>query len=151
MATSETSLHTEQESLSLWNFSTAGVIAGLVAGVLNNLWIMIYPLATSYKVPGGIDTMSVTIFSFFPMLVAGIVYYLICLSGFKKGTKIYLIAGGIFLLMSFYFPLFPETIGFIFPEGVPKGFAALTIPMHIFAGAMALILIPKFVKANHGK
>lgn len=151
MATSEKTLHTKQESLSLWNFATGGVIAGLVAGVLNNLWIMIYPLVTSYKVPGGIDTMSVTIFSFFPMLIAGIVYYLFCLSGFKKGTKSYLIIGGIGLIASFYFPLFPETLGFIFTEGVPKGFAVFTIPMHVFAGAMALILIPKFVKANHGK
>jgi hypothetical protein len=149
MATSEKTLHTKQESLSLWNFATGGVIAGLVAGV--NLWIMIYPLVTSYKVPGGIDTMSVTIFSFFPMLIAGIVYYLFCLSGFKKGTKSYLIIGGIGLIASFYFPLFPETLGFIFTEGVPKGFAVFTIPMHVFAGAMALILIPKFVKANHGK
>lgn len=140
------------EDLSLWSFSLSGVIGGLGAGILNNLWIMVFPYVTTYSeetIPH-IDSITVTILSFFPVFLAAFAYYFMCAKGIARGTKIYVTAGVIILLGSLYFPLFPSSLNGVLPEiFMGEAFAVFTIPMHIIASAFALIIIPWFVKSNH--
>lgn len=149
----EDSVNTEtEEELSLWSFSLSGVIGGLGAGILNNIWIMAFPYITTYgedNIPV-IDSITVTILSFAPVFLAAFAYYFMCSKGIARGTKIYVSLGILVLLGSLYFPLFPQTLeGYLPEEYMSEAFATFTIPMHIIATAFALIIIPWFVKSNH--
>lgn len=140
------------EDLSLWSFSLAGVIGGLGAGILNNLWIMAFPYVTTYSeeaIPH-IDSITVTILSFFPVFLSAFAYYFLCSKGISRGTKIYVTLGILVLLGSLYFPLFPGSMESYLPEEfMGEAFASFTIPMHVIASAFAVGIIPWFVKSNH--
>lgn len=135
-------------SISLWKYSIAGVLAGLITGILNNIWVVVYPAIFGHDVPGGVDPDTVTIMSFIPMIGAGIVYYLLSMNNISKGTKIYLILGTIAFIGSFVFPFFPAELGIFPAEEIPQGFATFTVPMHFIAAALALIFIPRFVSRS---
>lgn len=142
-----------KEELSLWSFSLAGIISGLGTGVLNNVWIMAFPYLTNYdeKSIPHIHTISVTILSLVPVILAALAYYFLCFKGIAKGTKIYLTVGISIFLASLYVPLFPESIAEYLPENLLMGeaFTLFTMPMHIIAAFFALVIIPYFVKVNH--
>lgn len=141
-----------KEELSLWSFSLAGIIGGLGAGILNNVWIMAFPYITTYdeKSIPHIHTMSVTILSLAPIILASLVYYFLCFKGINKGTKIYISMGFLILLASLYVPLFPESVAEHLPTSLMgEAFTFFTLPMHIIAAFFALVIIPWFVKTNH--
>jgi len=134
---------------SLWKYSIAGVLAGLIAGIGNNLWILVYPFVSGLDAPPGVDAMSVSVFSFLPMLAAGFFYYFISMKNAARGTKIFVILGMIIFLSSLYGPFNPDQMGVLFKTGqVPDGFALFTIPMHIIAALSALVFMPKFVMSE---
>ncbi len=143
------------ETFSLWKFAVGGVIAGILAGIVNNLFIVLFPFITPYQPTPGIDTMSVTIFSFLPVLAASIVYYGLYSMNPSKGTRNYILLGTLLLLASFYGPLYPESISsFItamdidYTFATNEGFAYFLIPMHVITAFMALIIVPRFVTAR---
>ena len=143
------------ETFSLWKFAVGGVIAGILAGIVNNLFIVLFPFITPYQPTPGIDTMSVTIFSFLPVLAASLVYYGIYSMNPLKGTRNYIILGITILVLSFYGPLFPDSImSFIDAMDIDysfittEGFAYFLIPMHLITAFMALYIVPRFVNAS---
>ncbi len=151
MATETVQANTEQSTLqfSIWKYSIAGVIAGLIAGIGNNLWILAYPIISGHDTPPGVDAMSVSVFSFIPMVIAGFFYYGISTKNAARGTRIFVSLGVLVFLASLYGPLNPEQMGPFFANGeVPEGFALFTIPMHIIAGAAAIFFMPKFVMSD---
>ncbi len=142
-------------SWSLWKFTIGGVIAGILSGIINNLYIVVFPLITPFEAPRGIDSMSVTILSFLPMLLAAFVYYAMYSFSQSTGTRNYIIMGITGLVLSMYGPLFPdslnatlEAVGMSYSFQVTEGFAFFLIPMHLITAIMALYIIPKFVTSD---
>ncbi len=151
MATNTIQTKAEAHTLqfSLWKYSIAGVLAGLIAGIANNVWILIYPFVSGMDAPPGVDAMSVSVFSFLPMLLAGFFYYFISMKNASRGTKIFIGLGIVAFLASLYGPLNPDQLGALFQAGeVPAGFALFTIPMHIIAALTALVFMPRFVMSE---
>ena len=150
MATETVHTHTEQTTLqfSIWKYSIAGVIAGLIAGIGNNLWILAYPFISGHDAPAGVDAMSVSVFSFIPMVIAGLFYYGISIKDAARGTRIFVGLGVLIFLASLYGPLNPEQLSSMLGGEVPEGFALFTIPMHVIAAAAAVIFMPRFVMSD---
>lgn len=140
------------ETFSVWKFTVGGVLAGIIAGIVNNLYIIVFPMITSYKAIPGIDSMSVTIFSFLPVLLASLVYFGIYSLNPSSGTRNYIILGIAGFLLSLYGPLFPEsiaklinTLGLEYAFTPTEGFAYFLIPLHVITALLALGFVPKFV------
>ncbi len=127
---------------SIKQFLIGGLVAGLLATVLNNIYSVIYTAWTGFSIPEIINPISVTLASIVPLLTASCLYYL--LERFTtKGTTIFVILAVVVTIVSFAGPL-----GSSLPDGTPTpdGFAGLTLPMHIFAGLAVIIVIPTFVR-----
>lgn len=139
----------KSDNRSAWTYAISGVLFGLLAGILNNVWILVYPLITSYEVPkiqGLLDVMRVSVASFIAMVVASLVYFMFTMNNDQKGTRIFQILGTLGLLASFYIPLNPSQ--FLSPEQLHDGFAIFTIPMHIITGGIAIWAIPRFIHSD---
>jgi hypothetical protein len=99
-----------------------------------------YTGLTGFSIPEVIHFGSITGASVVPTIIGALCYF--GLSRFTSKAKlIFTIAGIAFMLFSFLGPLSPEL-----PDGTPtpEGFAGLTLPMHIIAGLVAVIFIPKY-------
>ena len=119
---------------------TAGLVAGLLAVLLNNFYSYLYTAFTGFRLPELIHIGTVTLASFFSCLLAAIFYFV--LAQYTKFPKAaFMTVGGIFMLVSLLGPL-TATL----PDGsqVPSGFAGLTMPMHLITGICAIIVIPVF-------
>ena len=119
-----------------------GLIAGVAASILNNIWLLVYPLITGNEVPEIINIGSVTTSSILGLLVGGFVYFVLHRLT-KKGTFIFITAGVVFTFLSLMGPINMTEL----PDGnsAPEGFALLTIPMHLIAGLASVIITPKWV------
>ena len=138
------------EDLSVWSFGMTGIIAGLLAGVLNNAWMSIFPLVTSHDAgPAFVDAMSVSILSFSTMFLGALIYYMLCNLSMNRGTRIYMSIATVLTLASIYLPFNPEIItGFFSHNGNMSGFMEMTLPMHIMAGLIGILFIPWLVYQN---
>tara|TARA_B110000046_G_C12983945_1_gene394706 strand:- start:162 stop:587 length:426 start_codon:yes stop_codon:yes gene_type:complete len=123
-------------------FLLGGLIAGVAAAILNNIWLLVYPLTTGNEVPEIINIGSVTASSILGLLVGGFVYFLLHRLT-KKGTFIFISAGVVFTFLSIMGPINMTEL----PDGnaAPEGFTLLTIPMHLIAGLASVIITPKWV------
>ena len=123
-------------------FLLGGLIAGVAAAILNNIWLLVYPLTTGNEVPEIINIGSVTTSSILGLLVGGFVYFLLHRLT-KKGTFIFISAGVVFTFLSIMGPINMTEL----PDGnaAPEGFTLLTIPMHLIAGLASVIITPKWV------
>ena len=154
MSTNTTTIPTTKGK-SLWAYGTAGAVYGLGTGIINNLWILIFPYVTAYeipKIPGLIDVISVSIFSFIGMLLAGFIYYSFTAKNMHTGTLMYRIFGVVALLISLAIPLQPSLV---FPPEVLEiisanemAFITFTVPMHFIVGIIAIYGLPKFVNSK---
>ncbi len=115
-----------------------GLISGVVAAPLNLTWNLIAPSLGSVPPPNFM--IAVTVSSILPLLIGAVLYFLLVKYS-KNGKMIFLAVSAIFTLVSLYGPMQP-----MMPDGTaaPQGFALLTIPMHLIAGAVAMWGIPKF-------
>lgn len=119
-------------------YLTGGVVAGVITAILNNLWNFIYPAIGGVSVPDVINVGSVTMMSIAPLLIAAVGYFV--LSRFvDNATPIFQIGTVVLALLSLFGTFNP-------PMPVPDGFAALSAPMHIIAGLVGALVIPRFVK-----
>ena len=123
-------------------FLLGGLIAGVAATILNNIWLLVYPLTTGNEVPEIINIGSVTASSILGLLVGGFVYFLLHRLT-QKGTFIFISAGVVFTFLSLMGPINMTEL----PDGnaAPEGFTLLTIPMHLIAGLASVIITPKWV------
>ena len=119
-----------------------GLIAGVASAILNNVWLLVYPLTTGNEVPEIINIGSVTASSILGLFIGGFVYFVLHRLT-KKGAFIFITAGVVFTFLSLMGPINMTDL----PDGnsAPEGFALLTIPMHLIAGLAAIIITPKWV------
>lgn len=115
-----------------------GLVAGVITAVLNNLWNFIYPAIGGVSVPEVINLGSVTMMSMVPLLIAAVGYFV--LSRFlPNATPIFQGLTIVLALLSLFGTFNP-------PMPVPAGFAGLSAPMHVIAGLVGALVIPRFVK-----
>lgn len=130
-----------EERVSLMQFVTGAVLAGIVIAILNNVYHLIYTSVSGVK-SSVINVGSVTAFSLIPVFAGAFIYY--ALSRFTRYSTFLFITGALlFTFISLAEPLSPTL-----PDGSPKpeGFVALTVPMHLIAGILTVIIIPRFVR-----
>jgi hypothetical protein len=122
-------------------FLTGALISGIIGAILNNVYALFYSSATGFSLPEVINVVSITMASILPVLVGGLLYF--GLSRFTpKATLIFIMAGILFTLVSLAGPMQPQLAD---GTPTPEGFAGLTIPMHIISGAVALLVLPRYV------
>jgi hypothetical protein len=119
----------------------AGMVVGLIAAGLNNIWSFIAQMLGSEALVG--FPIAVTVSSVFTMLVGAIIYFVFVKIS-PKGETVFIVIAVIFTLISLY-PTFTTTQ---LQDGTPvgNGFTLLTLPMHIISGGLAVWGIPKFSK-----
>ncbi len=125
-------------------FLIGGLIEGVLAAILNNLYSYVYTATTGFSIPQVINFGSVTGASIIPAVIGGVFYYL--LSRFtSKATIIFVSVGVVFTLLSLASPLQSQL-----PDGTPtpQGFAGLTLPMHIISGVVVIYTLVKYVNRN---
>lgn len=124
----------------------AALWAGLFGAIGNSIWNFILQQVITYtNLPEGF-TFAIIISSFLPVLLSGVIFYLLVRLFPARGLLIYYVTGITFMFLS-NIPAFGDTL----PDGkpIPEHFAVLVVPMHFISGLLALYLIPK--KALYGK
>ncbi len=118
----------------------AGLLAGVVIALLNNLYNLFCGAVLDISAPNVIHVGSVMGSSVVPALLAGVFYYLLARFTRRPGL-IFNVVVVVFTLLSMGGPLQPTL-----PDGspVPAGFTTLTVPMHLIAGAVMLLVIPRY-------
>ncbi len=126
--------------VSVKNALVAGLLAGVIIAVLNNLYNLFCGTVLYISAPNVIHAGSVTGSSMVPALLAGLCYYLLARFTRRPGL-IFAVVVVVFTLLSMSGPLQP-----VLPDGspAPAGFAVLTGPMHLVAGAVMLLVIPRY-------
>jgi hypothetical protein len=127
---------------SLVKILTAALIAGLGAAVLNNVYGAAFTAATGNSLEL-IGPVSITLASLIPMLVAGVAYYVLARFVPSRANLIFVAGSLLLAALSLAGPL---TIGQL-PDGstTPAFFLALTLPMHVIAGLVAALGLPRLV------
>lgn len=114
------------------------LIAGAGTAVVNHLWKLIYENMSGYSIPEIVHAVGVTMSSFIPLIIAGIVFFFLQRLG-NKGRVAYTVGTIVLALLSLY-----GTFNQPMPDGsaTPMQFTLLTLPMHLVAMVGAL-MIPK--------
>jgi ABC-type thiamin/hydroxymethylpyrimidine transport system permease subunit len=136
-----------QTKQSIKVYLIGGLVAGVLAAILNNLYSYVYTAFTGISVPGVINFGSVTGASILPAVIASLFYF--ALSRFTaKATLIFIISGIAFTLFSFGGPLQSQL-----PDNTPtpQGFAGLTLPMHIISGLVVMYTLVRYVNKSKQK
>ncbi|WKN29810.1 hypothetical protein PZB74_12620 [Porifericola rhodea] len=133
--------------LPISKYLIAGLLAGLIAAVVNNIYHLSYSAITGVEFKVVVNVLTVTLASIVPLVLAGLVYQALD-NNTNKATVIFVIMT-IFLTIcsmgSMAVPVFPNR------EEVPEGFYGLTLPMHFIAGGIAAIVIPRYIASQKKK
>lgn len=115
------------------------LLAGAGVAVVNHVWKLAHEAISGFSVPEIVHATGVTMSSFLPLIVAGIIYYFVQKLG-AKGRTGYIIGTVVLGLLSLY-----GTFNQPMPDGsaTPTAFTVLTLPMHLVAMVGAL-MIPRF-------
>ena len=118
------------------------LISGVIALVTNQIWNFIALHFLGAVAPAGSWTIMVGVSSVVPLLLAGVVYFLLE-KYTRNGTKIFTALSIVLAVLSVYGNFQP-----VLPDGTatPQGFSLLTVPMHFTAGLAAAFGIPRFSK-----
>jgi apolipoprotein N-acyltransferase len=116
----------------------ASLLAGAGTAVICLLWRSIHEAITGFSVPQIVHTMGITMSSFLPLIVAGIIFYFLQKLG-AKGRTGYIIGTVVLALLSLW-----GTFNQPMPDGsaTPAAFTLLTLPMH-FVSMVGALLIPR--------
>jgi hypothetical protein len=126
-------------------FLIAGLIAGLVAAVVNNAYQLIYTAVTGFSAREAVNIFTVSLASIIPLVLAGLVYYLLSRNT-SKPTMYFIILAVILTMFSERLRVFAL---FFYNYDVPVEFYSLIIPMNFIAGSVAAIVIPMYI-LRHG-
>lgn len=115
--------------------------AGLIAALLNNAYGALFGLLTGNSHPL-INVVSVSLASLIPMLVAGLAFFILHRLT-ARAAVLYALGAGVLAALSLAGPLAGPL-----PDGSqpPAFFAALTLPMHLIAGLVAIFGLPRLVR-----
>ncbi|NBV42786.1 hypothetical protein EBR96_08490 [bacterium] len=131
-----------QSIKSFFQCVASGIFVGLFISVVNNVYAAVFIMATGIPVRELINFKSVTVASTVPAVLGAIIFWALC-NWVDQPEKRFRWLAAVGVVVSLAGPLSP-----ILPSGVlpPPGFVLLTIPMHIFAGILCMVLIPRFVR-----
>ena len=119
------------------------LVAAVGTAVVNNLYWVIYTSVTGVSIPQIINFASVTTFSVAPVLLGGIIYWVVARFN-TRVANIGLLVGTIALFIAFSIPSFGDTI--MTPAGgtipAPDGFAGLSFGLHFAGPILLLSLVP---------
>lgn len=128
---------------SILKYLKAGLIAGLVSAVLNNVIYFIMIAVGGYEwVP--VITVSIMVASFLPNLLASVAYFI--LSRFTSRAWLIMTIGiAAFVLISVlpHLGIGPAPSPAL--AALPEGFDLVTVPLHIVFGLAAIFLLPWLV------
>lgn len=143
----ETNQNKNVQRVSIRDYLIAGVIAGVLAAIINNVYHLSYSSITGVEVPQVINVITVSLASLVPLVLASLVYYFL-VNNTKQPTVIFVIMT-IFLTIcsmgSMAVPVFPDR------DVVPEGFYGLALPMHFIAGGIAAVVIPQYIGYKENK
>ncbi|WP_396624569.1 hypothetical protein [Luteitalea sp.] len=124
-----------------WRYVLGGMLAAALAVAGNLAWRSAFPAYSGYSVPALIDETSVTLASALSVLLAAGVYLLLS-RGLTIATPLYVLGSLLTAAASCVATYVP-----VMPDGTPTppGFTELTLPMHLFAGVMAAVVVPLVV------
>lgn len=114
------------------------LLAGAGTAVICLLWRIVHEAVTGFSVPQIVHTTGITMSSFLPLIVAGIIYYFVQKLG-AKGRTGYVIGTVVLGLLSLW-----GTFNQPMPDGsaTPAAFTMLTLPMH-FVSIVGALMIPR--------
>ncbi|WP_239490262.1 hypothetical protein [Luteitalea sp. TBR-22] len=121
-----------------WRYVLGGMLAAALAAAGNLAWRSAAPSYTGQPVPALIDPTSVALASVLSVLLAAGVYLLLS-RGLTIATPLYVLGSLLTAAVSCVATFVP-----VMPDGTPTppGFTHLTIPMHMWAGVMAAVVVP---------
>lgn len=121
-----------------WRFLIGGMLAAALAAAGNLAWRDAFPSMTGHPVPELIDATSVVLASTLSVLLAAGIYLLLA-RGLTIATPLYVLGCLVTAAASCVATLTP-----VLPDGspAPASFPQLTMPMHMWAGAMAAFVVP---------
>lgn len=117
-------------------------ISAVIALLLNHVWNQIAGNFLNATPPAGPWLAMLSFSSVFPLLLAGVVYFLLE-KYTQKGALIFTILSVVLTVLSLFSVFQP-----VMPDGTPtpQNFALLAAPMHLIAGLTAAFGIPRFSK-----
>lgn len=125
-------------SLTFKQIILGSLLAGAGVAVVNHGWNLVHQALTGFSVPEIIHATGITMSSFLPLIVAGIIYYFVQKLG-AKGHTGYIIGTVVLGLLSLW-----GTFNQPMPDGsaTPAAFTVLTLPMH-FVSMVGALLLPR--------
>ena len=125
----------------------AGLISGVIAAVINNLYALLYTAVTGNS-QALINPVSIAFASLIPLLLAGAGYYLVVRFIPNRATLIFVSGTLVLAALSLAGPF-----GGQLPDGAaaPAWFPVLSAPMHVAAGLVAAYGIPRVVVNHRGR
>lgn len=122
-------------------FLTGGLIAGVIAAVINNVYAFAYTAVTGNSI-ALVGPVTITISTTLAILLGSLGYYIVARFVPARATLIFTIGTLVLAALS---------LGGSFASQLPDGstapvwFAALTAPMHIIAGLVCAFGVPRLV------
>lgn len=122
---------------------STGLFAGIIAAGVNICYMLLYESTTGYSNDEYINFLNVAIASIVPGVFAGLLLFATLKTSVSAGINAFLIITIVAGLISFLGPL-----NTTLPNGepMPPEFAGLTVPMHIFAPMIYVVMLIRTVK-----
>lgn len=143
----ESNRNRKARRLSMKEYLIAGVVAGVLAAIINNIYHLTYSSITGVEVPQVINILTVSLASLIPLILGALVYYMLE-KNTSQSTVIFVVLTIFLTICSMGLmavPVFPDR------SEVPEGFYGLALPMHFIAGGIAAVVIPRYVAYKTGK
>lgn len=136
---------TNLDKPSIRSVAVRSLIAAAGAAVVNNLYSLAYTALTGFSIPEVINPGSITMLSVVPILLGGLVYWV--MSRFSvRFANVALVIGTVALFVVFTLPTFGETIQSpgMEPMPTPDGFVGLSLGLHFAGPILLLALVPRW-------
>ena len=134
---------TQKHNNRLATLLTTGLFSGIIAALLNLIYMYLHELVTSFSIPEIINIGSVSIASLIPGIISGIYYFMLRrVMTDKNAFLTFLATLAVVAVVSLLGPLSSEL-----PDGTitPEGFSSLTIPMHVIAVLIYSVMLVRAV------
>lgn len=122
---------------------TTGLISGIIAAILNIIYMNIHETVTSFSIPEVVNLGSISLASIIPGIFSGLYYFMLRrVSSYKTAFGIFVSTTIVLLGFSLIGPLSTEL-----PDGslTPYGFVGLTIPMHFICAIIYISMVTRVV------
>lgn len=129
----------------LGNLLIAGSIAGLIAAGINVTYMYLYESMSGYSYREEVNFMSVAIASFVPGVFAGLGLFMLFRFSVHRAIKLFIGLMILIGILSIFYPLVGVPGGVT--ENHTSDFMLLTIPMHIIATIIYIVMLVRSVRS----